>query len=441
MGPPPRADELVAGRDDERRGRWLRRIWPALPVGVLLGLLVSSGTGLSLHGQRDGPEPDVPTPLSTPALPGVTWNTRGDLAGDDAFLAAAVDRIREERPDVARIYFAGHLPDGSRLVLAGSDVARGMVATAVHALLIQPSVPVDESPVTEVTALTYNQDVLGWAGRGSTGSVSVVVLARPGPARFELSPRVLVGRDGALHREWTSVVANNGAAVLDVGSDTDPVVAVRAEGAGVFRIAQVVRVRDPADGAPVALSIEGVDAPGYHGPDPELLAQPLRETAGSLADLAHSRLRILWSGAPWKGRRLALVLVTRPDGVRLQALIGQQDQAPFPAGVRALPTEDPDNVPWLLEPFSPQDPTFLLCPTGAGTLLYSRPGRAVHRLRVPSSGAVVVVEPGPSPPSARGADVTLLGPAGRTVLRTTLPSTGTDDTLALSSGFPTEAAR
>ena len=153
----------------------------------------------------------------------------------------------------------------------------------------------------------------------------------------------------------------------------------------------------------------------------------------SVAELGTARLRVLWSGAPWKQRRLALVLVTRPDGTRLQVLIGQQGDTEFPAGVRALPVGAPDVTPWLLEPFTPQDPTFVLCPTGAGTLVYRRDGQPVQRLRVRPSGAVVVVLPGAGAPSAGGAVVTLLDRAGRKVLRTTLPEPGFDDPLALDS--------
>lgn len=182
------------------------------------------------------------------------------------------------------------------------------------------------------------------------------------------------------------------------------------------------------------LEVQGVDAPGYHGPDPELLVAGLRESAvASVAELGTARLRVLWSGAPWKQRRLALVLVTRPDGTRLQVLIGQQGDTEFPAGVRALPVSAPDVTPWLLEPFTPQDPTFVLCPTGAGTLVYRRDGQPVQRLRVRPSGAVVVVLPGAGAPSAGGAVVTLLDRAGRKVLRTTLPEPGFDDPLALDS--------
>ena len=434
----PRPDELLAGADNGRPGRpGLRWVLGLLVAGVALAVL---RPGLSLHGEATEPPPRVPS-THGPYLVGVTWETRGDLARDRGFVAAAVARIRRERPDVARVFFAGYLPDGRRLVLAGSDVGRGVVATAVHALVVAPGAAVEQAPVSEVSALTNPADVLAWAGRGPTGEVSVVAVARPGPARFEVSPKLLFGPDGEFRRQWTSVVAEDGVAVVDAGSDSDPAVALRTEGSGVFQVAQAVRVTQQTPGPAPVLHISGVPAPGYDGPAPELLGQGLREAVGSIADLSRSRIRVLWSGAPWKSRHLALVLVTRPDGVRLETLVGQQGPSQFPAGVRALPAGTRDDVPWLLEPFSPQDPTFVLCPTGAGTLVYSRPGRPDRRLPIPASGAVVVVEPGPSPPSARGADVALLDPTGRLDLRTTLRAVDVEDPLALSSGYPTEAAR
>jgi hypothetical protein len=141
---------------------------------------------------------------------------------------------------------------------------------------------------------------------------------------------------------------------------------------------------------------------------------------------------VLWSGAPWKQRRLALVLVERPDGVRLQALVGEQDGHAFGAGVRALPVGDPDAAPWLLEPFTAQDPTFVLVPTGPGTLVYQRPGRQT-RLPIGPDGVAPIVEPGPNPPTARGAVVTVLDPAGDELMTTTLPSGPLDDPLALAA--------
>jgi hypothetical protein len=389
---------------------------------------------LGLHGA--GPAA-TPTPTGPDGLAVVLWDARGDLVHDSAFVDAAVARLRHERSGVARVFYAGWLPDGSRLVLAGTDVERGMVGTAVHALLVAPGQDVPTAPVTEVAPLTDDQEVLVWAGRVSDGHVYAVALSRPGPVRFDVSPRVVFDDDGAPLRTWISERSEDGEVLLDLGSRVDPVLAVQATGAGVFPIVQVTRVADPQRVTGPAPVVVGVDAPSYQGPDPTLLVRGLRQAVAPLFDLSTTSARVLWSGAPWKQRRLALVLLTRPDGLRMQVLVGQQGDREFPGGLRVLasaPHPEPDDTPWLMEPLTPEDPTFLLCPSGPGTLLYDRPGRPVQRLAVQAGGAVVLVEPGPNAPSARGAHIRLLDPRGHLLVDTQLPGTYLDDPLGLQDG-------
>lgn len=435
MEPGRRADELAAGADDEPDPRRSRLGWL---VALLVGALAVAffRPDLALHaanpaGRRGSAPTHLPTRSDRPLSP-VAWDTRGDLASDRAFVSAAVARIRRDRPDVARVFFAGRLPDGSRLVLAGTDVDRGMVATAVHALLVEQGSTPDQSQVTDVAPLTDPQQVLAWASRGGGGRVFAVALSRPGPVRFELSASVVFRADGTPRRLWTPVYTEDGVVVADLGTEADPVITVRATGSGVFPVPEVVKVASVLPPVSVSLTIGGVDRPDYRGPEPALLSRGLELAAGSLANLWISGSEVVWSGAPWAGRKLALVRVTRPDGVRLQALVGEQDGKVFAAGVRALPRDAPQELPWLLEPFSPQDPTYLLCPSGAGTLVYRRGKRPPLRIRVPADGALALIAPGPTAPSAGGARVTLLDPAGRLILRTTLPRTGFDDPLSLA---------
>lgn len=388
---------------------------------------------LSLHADRPTARPSVgmlaESARSNP-LDGIDWEPRGDLVGDTRFVTAAVARVARERPEATRLYFAGRLPDGSRLVLAGTDVNRGMVATRVHALLVPPGAPVQTATVTEASALTDPQQVLAWAARGRDDHVLVVAMTRPGPVRFEVSARVLFGPDGSAQRVWTPAYARDGVVVEDLGAEADPIVTVRAVGPGVFSLPLVVRVVRRVPTRPVLL-VAGVGAAGYRGPDAGDVSRALRAGAGSVADLDTARLEVLWSGTPFTARRLALVLVTRADGQRFQALVGEQGGHEFPAGVRALPRGAIDRLPWLLEPFSPEDPTLLLCPTGPGSLVYRRDGAPDRVLPIDQGGVAALVEPGPSPPSVSGADVTVRDIDGAVVLRTTLPEPGFDDPLAL----------
>jgi hypothetical protein len=439
VDPRPRrrlSDELSAGSDraslDPARRRGLRLLSWGVAAIVAVGGFAALRPDLSLHAS--GGLGALPTPTSSGGLAAVLWDARGDLVHDSVFVGAAVDRLRHERSGVARVFFAGWLPDGSRLVLAGTDVERGMVGTAVHALLVAPGQDVATAPVTEVAPLTDDQEVLVWAGRVGDDHVYAVALSRPGPVRFDVSPRLVFDDDGAPLRTWISEQSDNGQVLLDLGSQVDPVVAVQATGAGVFPIMQVSRVADPQRVTGPPPVVVGVSAASYQGPDPTLLIRGLRQAVAPLFDLSTTSARVLWSGAPWKQRRLALVLLTRPDGLRMQVLVGQQGNHEFPGGLRVLasrPPADPDDTPWLMEPLSPEDPTFLLCPTGPGTLLYDRPGQPVQRLTVQTGGAVVLVEPGPTAPSARGAHIRLQDPQGHLLIDTDLPGAGLDDPLAL----------
>jgi hypothetical protein len=443
-GRPESSDEIVAGSPDAApRHRPVPRV--AGRVGIALGAaaiaLSAVGLGpvdLSLHGSPgDRPRPPAPSGPSYDGrasvapirLDGIDWPPRGDLVDDERFVRAAMSRVRDFRPGASRLFFAGTLADGSRLVLAGSDVNRGMVATAVHALWIRTGTSVARARVTQGAAMTDPQQVMAWAGPVAGGHVVVVALARPGPVRFDLSEGVTFAADGTGMRQWRPFYAENG--LLETSLDyTDPVVAVRARGIGAFTVPFVVRVatgRRP----PAVLDVDGADAPGYLGPDPAQLSAALHAAAGAVVDLDRATARIIWSGIPWRHRRLALALVTREDGRRFQVLVGQDDERPFAIGTRALALDADPLTPWLLEPFSSLDPTLLLCPTGPGTLVYSRPGRDDRVLPINAAGVAPLVEPGPSPPSTSGARVTVLDPSGRALLSTVLPETGFDDPLAL----------
>jgi len=353
--PRPRTDELAGGSDKDTGGSpGRRRLWWAAGLAAGLVALAVVRPDFALHAEnpaqpRPTGEPTGETDRGGGGLSTVAWDTRGDLATDYGFVSSAIIRIRQDRPLVARVFFAGRLPDGSRLVLAGSDDYEDTVATAVHALVVGPGESVADAPITELTALSDPQQVLAWAGRDRQGQVSAVLLSRPGPVRFEVSPQVTFGYDGAAGRIWTPRYAEDGVLVTDLGGEVDPVVTVRATGPGVTPAAQVVRVvRATGRAGQRPLRIQGVNAPTYRGPDPDRLVRGLQQEAGAVADLGSSNLRVLWSGALWKQRRLALVLITRWDGMRLQALVGQQGTSEFPFGVRALPHGGPALLPWLL---------------------------------------------------------------------------------------------
>lgn len=425
-GGPPGPDVLGAGGDGPRRR------WPAWVLGVAVAVLalVLVGPDLSFHA-RPPASPASPGAPDAVTLEGVDWPARGDLAGDRRFVAQAMARVRLERPSAARVYFAGTLADGSRLVLAGSDVNRGVVATAVHALYVPRGATLSTAKVAESVTLVDRQQVFAWAVRGGDGRTRVVALTRPLPVRFQMSAYVRFDpADGTPRRAWTTFAAEGGAVVADLGRRSDPVVAVRAEGPGVFTLPVLAPVLTGGP-KPSVVFVEGLGERGYVGPGPTQVTAALRSTAGLVADLGTARLTLLWAGRPWRQRPLALVLVRRADGQRFQALVGEDDGDGFAAGVRALPREGPSRLPWLLEPFSSEDPTLLIVATGDGSVLYRGASGITRRLLVGADGVVALAEPAPSPPQAHGAEVRVFDLGGRLRLRTTLPRPGFDDPLAL----------
>jgi hypothetical protein len=241
---------------------------------------------------------------------------------------------------------------------------------------------------------------------------------------------VLFDADGTAGRFWSPSYAEDGVVVLDLGREVDPIITLRARGAGFSSVPLVTRVSRPAPASDL-LQVDGIVTSTYRGPDTPHLSNALRAGAGTVADLDRSRLELLWSATLPRARKLALVLVTRPDGQRFQALVGQQGESEFQAGVRPLPRDASERLPWLFTPPTPEDSTLLLCPTGPGSVVYRRAGEPDHVLPIDASGVASLIVPGSRPPSASGARVVLRDPDGRVLLRTTLPEPGFDDPLAL----------
>lgn len=410
-----------AGADEADDGHRRGRLWWAFWLVAAAVALAVGQPDLLLHADREQPKEQAPTPSPTwsPSTPPseIAWNTRGDLAGDRAFVAEAVNRINRGRAPVTRVLFAGRLPDGSRLVIA-------FAAPMTVGLIVPPGGGVRAAEFWGTRGLI--SQVVTWAGEVSDGHTYAVVLARPGPVRFELSSKVLFDDGATRRRAWTHAASRTGVAIVDLGTDPDPVIAVRASGAGVFAVEPGVPVARPTAAA-ARVTVAGAHARTYAGPPPNLLVDGLSGAVGDLVFLEEARSRVLWSGMPWQHQRLALVLVTRPDGLRLQALVGETSGTVVLMGRRVLPADEPNLAPWLLETGSPREPTVLLCPTGRGTLVFRRPGQPNQRLPVPASGAVVLVQPAPDKPRVRDAEVTLLDRRGRTLLTTALPPVGHED--------------
>jgi hypothetical protein len=403
-------------------------------VVVAVALAVAAPR-LSLHADRpaSGDRPSgSATPFAQPlGAAAVRWPLRGDLAHDDEFVQAAMRRLRTDRPGVSRPLFAGRLPDGSRLLLAGNEVNPGLVVTSVSALHVAARHASTTGRVSSVAALTDPAQALGWATVGRDGDVYALAMGPPRPVRLEMSGEVVFGGDGLPTRRWQRLGAPDGVVVTSLGRRTDPSIAVRSLGPATFATPVLIPVAGREVAAPSNVLVDGTDGPSYLGPEPSQLAQGLVQDTRELLDLGDTVQRVIWSGSPTIQRRFALVLITRVDGLRFQALVGQQNGDWFPAGLRALAADAPDELPWLLEPFSANDPTQLLCPTGPGHLDYRKSGLPLSHVPIDEQGVATLLEPNNSSVRTAGARVTMFDSRGKGLFSTVIPNSGFDDPLAL----------
>lgn len=442
VAPAEETQDALAGGPPERRRRRVRAPgrrqlvssgrWRLVGIGAIAAVALAVAVPrLSLHADVP-PDRAIRPPTVGDARDAVAvrWPLRGDLAGDDAFVRAAIRRLERDHPATRRAIYAGRLPDGSRLLMATAAVDPGATPTTVAALHTTAGQTPSAGTVSPVAALTDPAQVLGWAAAGRSGTVYAVALGPPQPLRLEISARVDVGADGVPRRDWQTKASASGVVLADLGARTDPSVAVRSLGPAPYLTPVLIPITGRAVTPARDLVVGGVDEATYRGPDRRLLVQGLVAMTKDLLDLGTATTRVIWSGAPWQGRRLALVLITRPGGARLQAVVGEQDGRWFPAGVRPLPTRERGDVPWLLEPFSSGDPTLLLCPTGEGDLDYLREDHPPIPMPI-RAGVATLLEPGYSPLRVGGARVRLRDRDGAVILTTRLPTTGFDDALAV----------
>jgi hypothetical protein len=194
------ADQLASSRDPDgvrRMSRVTRLRRPLAVLGVLGVVAAGTVLGPDLVSTRGSDAPAArPTRLRTdPLVPPAThaaalsWPTRGDLAGDQTFAAAALARVRTERRQTQHLIFAGTLPDGSRLALVAMD--RGgpqetSRATAdLKAVLARPGADIRSGSVRPVGPLN-DLSPARWAGAATDGHVYAVVTGAASSALVDL---------------------------------------------------------------------------------------------------------------------------------------------------------------------------------------------------------------------------------------------------------------
>ena len=445
--PGPRTDELG---QPVRTGDAGRPRAPKPVVGRRAGVrgLVAVAVvrpDLSLHGEAPrrsrGPAAARPATRTgdpgrrpSPGTPAATWRS------DRGFVSGAVTRIRQDRPDVARIFFAGRLP-GRRPAGAGRQrrlprhrrhrgARAGGRAGGGHRRRAGHRADGADRPAAAARP--------GPAG-AATGTCRVVVLSRPGPVRFELSPSVQLRRrrdaapdlDPGLHRgrRGRHRPGHRGRPGRD-GPRHRP---------ACLTTPSMVRVVEPGPRPAGAAGPGAAGDPSYQraGPGPAG-PRPPRSRPGQLADLV-DRPGCGCSGAGRRGSSAGWrwCWSTRPDGVRLQALVGQQGElaSSRSASGRCRAARRP-SCPGCWSRSRPTTrPTCSARPARA-RVVYQRPAGRTARLAVAASGAVVLVEPGAGAADRQRGRVTLLDPDGHELLTTMLPEAGIDDPLrCLSSSL------
>jgi hypothetical protein len=179
-------------------------------LGVLGVVAVVAVVGPDLVSSRGSAAPvDRPAPPRTESLvpptthaAALSWPTRGDLAADQTFAAAALARVRTERRQTQHLVYAGTLPEGSTLALVvmdrGGPQETSRVTADLKAVVSRPGADIRFGSVRPAGSLT-GLPLAGWAGVATDGHVYAVVTGAVGSELVDLGrgtgPSVVVRPD------------------------------------------------------------------------------------------------------------------------------------------------------------------------------------------------------------------------------------------------------
>lgn len=451
----PVPDELASGPEDGTpRPTGPGKAAQALVVAALVAGATLFGPDL-LASSRHSPRPDAgrpPPPVaatspSSAARPytrpaALDWPVRGDLARDRSLVADVLDYAGRDGPRAAEVLFVGRLPDGGRLALVGIDDpgARDSAdgGLEIRALHLRPGQDVQDGRFESTGELADADGVVGWAGRGTKGRFFAVILARPAPLEAEISQFIEYEPTGAAHRKWRPFTGRDGAAVLDLGTRSDQIVAVRPLFDHPKAFPLVVTVdRDAEVSKRMAFAfgphdIAGVREPTYAGPPPVSLAFAIAEVTRSIFDPAEADVRAIWSGRLDRSHRAALVRARLPDGPTFHLFIAVDDvTGGYSASVRRVPWATADVTPWLLVPPEAGKPVLLVNPSGPGTAMIEYDGQPPRTVAIERSGLAELATDQFAAYNVYGASVTVRAPDGRRIVRSTLTHPRDDDIFVL----------
>ena len=452
----PVLDELTSERDGpaprmQSRSVWLRR-GLAGAVLVAVGALV----GPNLLSRGDEPKPPRPEPTTSPAptpqptpsehpLSALNWTVRGDLAGDTAFVAAALVAAQASDPAAEKVMYAATLPDGSRIALvgAGDHEATGLAfrGANVQALHVPAGAAPSAGLISFAGGIAVPDGLAGWAGRsGPGGAVVAVILGRPVPLDVRLSVAIDYSADGRSDRSWQPVSGRDGSAIVALGRKTDPVLVARTNADD-----SVDPLLMDVDGATALIEsnrealatkvrIAGLGG-SYRGPQERALRLGVVDGMWELLDPKDAQVRVVWSGGMGGRKRGALLVVRRGDGPTFQLFVMQFGAGRvYPQGVRHVPWAHADLLPWITQTGEPGTPLFLVNPRGGGTVVLEPAGAPRRRVVIGADGlANLGDDQAVASTQLSGSTVTVLSTSGRTVATIDWPNEGDFDPFALAT--------
>jgi hypothetical protein len=448
-------DELSSARERDPspqpggRAAWVRRGLAALVVVALGALTVANLLGEGDESERPLPRPTASsqptnevTPTSQP-LSALRWTVRGNLADDTDFTDAVLDVARQSDPGAEKVLYAATLPDRSRFALVATGYqdsgSVGFRSAGVQALHVSAGAAPSVRDLSFAGEVTNPDALVGWAGHGRDGEVYAVLLGRPAPLEAHVSSAIDYTKDGTAHRGWQPVRSRDGAAIVELGRETDPIVVARTTyGEDSYPLLMTVD-GDPTDEIRnemvAGVRIDGLDE-SYRGPKRAAVSGAVVDGSWVALDPRRADIRVLWSGRLKGKQRGALLLLRRPDGATFQLFVFQGDDGSvYPQGIHPVAWADAHLVPWILQSGQPEVPQLLVNRSGAGTATIARAGgEAPVRFRIGRTG---VADLGDDPAAVArmlsSARVTVLAPSGRELVRVQLPGSGEDDPYALDS--------
>jgi hypothetical protein len=447
-------DLLAAGPEHEAGApgtpRWVWRIAGLLAVGLAVAV---AGPGLlsSPDPQEPrsstSPRPSVPAaptvrPNPPHVVPSLRWAPRGPEVGSD-IAAAALARMRAQRPGVDRLLWAGSLDGRDHVIVASYRRPPNYPtdATEVAALRFERTSDLATARNQTIGYVSDADALVSLAWQGADLHTRLLVLSRPGASPAEVSPAIVYHPSGSISRRWHRATLHDGAGVTDLGRHVDPVIVVRPKDLGSSIGASLVVVHGrPEQPSPREVTISGVSSPSYAGPDPSILIGSLARAVGMLFDLRDADSRVLWSGQIAGGRsdsgqrisgRAALVVVRRHDGPVLQAFVYSDPKVYESATANPVRWSVADRLPYAFSTYAAGAPLVLVNPGGPGSATLTRTTGPPLRVQLDGNGVARLSDSGVVGPNVSGAAIVVRDPSGRRVLRSTMVDPGTVDAFGL----------